>query len=345
MTDVLDKSNIYGSIIDLSKQCQHAFESTQSLSIPDNYRQIDKIIMTGMGGSALGARIIDSVYGPTLSVPLLIINDYDLPVWADTSTLVICSSFSGTTEETLSIAHQAIDRHCPWMAISSGGTLHELAVTHKVPHYKVDPVYNPSKQPRMAIGYSVVGQLAMIAKLGLITLTQADINELIQIMQQVIKKNPAQEFAQKLVNQQVIFVSARHLTGAVHTIKNQMNENAKNLSQRHDLPELNHHLMEGLHFPASNRQDVTFFFVDSFLYPKRLRQRLQITQDVVAKNNLKSVSWTATGAKPLTQVFEFIQFGALVNYYLSQAYQIDPAAIPWVDYFKKELGQPLGQWK
>lgn len=345
MTNVLDSSNLYGSIIDLPKQCQHAYKATRNIVVPESYKTVNRIIMTGMGGSALGARIIDSVYGLTLPLPIFIINDYDLPQWANDHTLVISSSFSGTTEETLSITRQAIDRHCPWMAISGGGALHELALKHQVPAYKIDPVYNPSKQPRMAIGYSVIGQLALIAKLGLITLTQTEIDELILAMQQVIDKNNAPEVAQKFFNQQVIFVAGRHLTGAVHTIKNQMNENSKNLSHRYDLPELNHHLMEGLRFPASNQQDVSFFFVDSLLYSKRLRQRLQITQDIVAKNKIKSVTWTAVSPKPLTQVFEFIQFGALVNFHLSQLYKIDPADIPWVDYFKKQLGQPLGQWK
>ena len=118
-----------------------------------------------------------------------------------------------------------------------------------------------------------------------------------------------------------------------------MNENAKHLSHRHDLPELNHHLMEGLRFPESNPETTLFWFIDSTLYSARLRQRLKLTQEVVAKNNLSGVVWQATAKTKLAQAFELIQFGAYVNFYLSQLHQVDPAPIPWVDYFKEKLGK------
>ena len=134
-------------------------------------------------------------------------------------------------------------------------------------------------------------------------------------------------------------MAARRLMGSAHTMKNQMNENAKNFSALFDLPELNHHLMEGLRFPESNPATTMFWFIDSALYSPRLRQRLALTKEVVEKNQLTAEVWAATAATKLAQAFELIQFGAYISFYLSQLHQLDPAPIPWVDYFKEKLGK------
>jgi glucose/mannose-6-phosphate isomerase len=171
--------------------------------------------------------------------------------------------------------------------------------------------------------------------------------KVIRLCQRQVKTsaNPAKKLALKFHQKEVVFVASQHLLGAGHTVKNQMNENAKNLSHRHDVPELNHHLMEGLRFPDVNRQDLVFFFIDSSLYPKRIQQRMQITQTVVKKNKVKTAAWQANSRDELSQTFELVQFGGFVNFYLAMLNGLNPSAIPWVDYFKTELGQSLGQWK
>jgi glucose/mannose-6-phosphate isomerase len=350
----LDKSNMYGSIIELGKQCLHAYEETEMIVVPPDYRDINKILMTGMGGSGLGARIIESVFGLTLQYPLTRLNDYDLPQWVDENTLVVCSSFSGTTEETVENARQAIQRKAKWMAIGTGVDLIDLARESYVPFYKIIPTYNPSKEPRMAIGYSVIGQIRLVAKAGIIRFQKQDLTTLIETMNHVvgtskreigIKSNPAKQMAQKFYQKYVVFVTARHLIGAVHTIKNQMNENAKNFSTMFDIPEMNHHILEGFTYPASNKKDLLCILVESPLYPGLIQKRFQITQDILKKNGIETHVWRADSGQPLSEVFEFIQFGALVNFYLAMLNNINPALIPWVDYFKTQLGQSLGQWK
>lgn len=350
----LDKSDVYGSVDQLPKQCLHAWEDTRNLKVPESYRNINKIVMTGMGGSGLGARVIESLYGSRIKYPLARINDYDLPDWVDKKTLAICSSFSGTTEETVENAHQAQARGAKWMAISSGETLIKMAQKNKVPYYKIIPTYNPSKQPRLAIGYSIIGQLVMADKAGLINFTKLELLSLVETMNKVridnkisvpVKENPAKKMAQAIFGKKVVFIAARHLLAAAHTVKNQMNENAKNFSAIFDIPELNHHLMEGLSFPQSNPKDLLFFFLDSELYPGRIIKRLTITKDVVVKHKIPSITWNAEAKDFLSQAFEFIQFGGFVNFYLAIVNGIDPGPVPWVDYFKIELGQPLGQWK
>lgn len=350
----LDKENVLDSVDALPKQCLHAWEDNEKLDVPSSYHNINKIVMTGMGGSGLGARVIESVFANKLKYPLIRINDYDLPKYVDEKTLVICSSFSGTTEETVQNAHQAQEAHAKWMAVGTGGELIDFAKEQKAPYYQIIPTYNPSKQPRMALGYSIIGQLAMASKVGITNITKQDIVSLAKEMDVVIKatnvlvpveKNPAKELAKKFYGKKVIFVAARHLLAAAHCIKNQMNENAKNFATIFDIPELNHHLMEGLRFPESNQKDMLFLFVSSNLYPDRIQQRFTITQNIVKENKIQYATWQAKSANLLSQAFEFIQFGSYANFYLAMLNGINPAPIPYVDRFKVDLGQPLGQWK
>ena len=344
MTDNLDPSNLYQSIIDLSKQCEDAFEQAGQVKVvPQPIRQL---IMSGMGGSGLAARVIEAVYGRQLAMPLIRVNDYHLPAWADQNSLVVCSSYSGTTEETIRTLREALAKNCRVLVICAGGELETLAKKHRLPLYKINPVYNPSKQPRMAIGYSLIGQLVMVAKAGLLKITSTDLRLIQTVMDKVVeinhreissKTNPAKKLAQELHSKQVVLVAAEHLTGAFHVVKNQMNENAKQLSHRHDLPELNHHLLEGLRFPKTNQTDVIFWFAKSKLYSSRLQTRVRLTIDVVRKNKIKAFEFTPLADTKLGQVFEVIQFGAFVNYYLSVLNGLNPVPIPWVDYFKKHL--------
>ncbi|MDZ7587515.1 MAG: SIS domain-containing protein [Patescibacteria group bacterium] len=342
--DQLDTSHLYQSIVDLAKQCSHAYTQANELKITP--QPVKQLIISGMGGSGLAARIIESLYAPKLNVPFSRINDYHLPLWVNEDTLVICSSYSGNTEETLQTFQDALAKKCQIFIIGAGGELAALAQQNNLPMYKIDPVYNPSQQPRMAIGYSLIGQLVLVAKTGLLTVTDADLEQIKTTLTQVVKTNhreiptkdnPAKQLAQALHSQQVVMVAAQHLTGAFHVVKNQMNENAKQLSHRHDLPELNHHLMEGLRFPLTNPQNVAFWIINSQLYSQKLQTRVKLTRDVIQKNKIKVFEFSVTAPTKLTQVFELIQFGSFVNYYLTVLNGLNPASIPWVNYFKKHL--------
>src|SRR3989344_1373571 len=182
----LDRSNVYGSVEEFQKQFIHAWDDIKNLTLPASYKKVNKLLLTGMGGSGLGARLIESIYGLNLKFPLVRLNDYDLPAWVDEKTLVICSSFSGTTEETVENAKQAQARGAKWMAVSTGNTLIELAKKNNVPYYQIVPTYNPSNQPRMAVGYSLVGQLVMVSKTGLFNFSQKDVEKIVSVLQKML---------------------------------------------------------------------------------------------------------------------------------------------------------------
>jgi glucose/mannose-6-phosphate isomerase len=342
----IDPQNVLSSIISFPQQISDAYAQTQSLALPDAYGPFDSILLAGMGGSGLGARIIDSIYSDKLAVPLLHWHDYSLPAWVNQNTLVIISSYSGTTEETISNAEAAIARHVPWVAIASGGELISLAKTHSAPYYQIEPDLNPSKQPRMAVGYLIMGQFAFAAKAHLITFNSNSLDSVSNQLNLLVSQNhpvvpfghnPAKLLARDLFGRQIIMVAAGHLVGSAHTIKNQFNENAKSFSAIFEIPELNHHLMEGLLHPQTNPETLSFFMLNSDLYDSKISRRFVLTQEVVEKNGIPVYPWLATGKTQLEQAFAVVQFGSFVVYYLSLLYGHNPAPIPWVDYFKAQL--------
>jgi len=344
----LDSSNVYESVEQLGKQFEHAYDDASKVSIPKDYKNIDNIVMCGMGGSGLAARIIESLYGNRMKFPLTRVNNYKLPSWVNEKTLTVLSSFSGNTEEVISCANDSIQKKAKIISIGTGGKLEELSKSENIPFYKIVPTYNPSNQPRLAIGYSVIGQLILVAKSNIINIAKNEINEIQSVTEGIVNKNSisvksennlSKKHAYRLKEKIVILISAEHMTGAIHTVKNQLNENTKTFSCRFDIPELNHHLMEGLKHPDTNKNNLIFYFVGSDLYPERIQKRLDITREIVEKSKIESISWKPESKNKLSQVFEFIQFGGFISFYLSMIYGINPAPIPWVDYFKERLAK------
>lgn len=335
----IDLGNVLGSVEALPDQCLDAWDKSQNISVPDSYKRIDNVLMCGMGGSGLGARVIESVYSQELKVPLVRVNGYDLPGFTNERTLVFCSSYSGSTEETIENVNQAIKKRSKWVAIGTGGKLLDLAKQHNVPFYQIEPTFNPSNQPRMAIGYSVVGQLSLASMLGIIAVKREQIQEAVSAMKIIQKENRAKLLAQEMKGKIIAYIAAEHLVGAMHTANNQLNENAKNFSADFQIPELNHHLMEGLKHPVTNHENLLVVFVDSKLYSDRIRKRFINTKEVVKKNGIKTFSITLSASSKLAQAFELIQDCAYANLYLSVLYGQNPAPIPWVDWFKEQMGK------
>lgn len=340
----LDKSNVLGSIEQLPDQIQDAWEQTEHQNNTAYAEGVDHVIVSGMGGSALGAYVIQSLAKQSLKVPLEVVNDYTLPAYVNNKTLVILSSYSGTTEETLTAAKEAELKGAKIAVISAGGELAQLAQTKQYPCYLINPRYNPSNQPRMAIGYAIVGQIGLLKSFGLIDTSSIHIDQIITFLKQNAQQlmpestnNLAKQLAASVTDKIIYLVSAEHLTGPTHVINNQLNENAKHLTVELKLPELNHHYMEGLPHPEAAKARCHFWFINSALYTPKLQLRLALTQDVVTQNGYSSAIINLTATDKFVQAFELIQLGAYTNFYLAMLHGIDPAPIPWVDYFKAQL--------
>lgn len=342
----IDKSNVLGSIQALAAQVSDAWDQVQELDVAIDAGKVRNIVVAAMGGSALGPDVIKRAFKGSLPVPIEVINDYALPEYVDEHSLVILSSYSGTTEETLAASEDALRRGAQIMGITTGGGLAEFLKQHRCPHYVINPQHNPSNQPRMAIGYSVFGIVALLTKAGLLKLTDEEVNGVIRAIRLLTAKldigvsqedNEAKQTAFQILGRIPVLVASEHLEGGVHVFQNQLNENGKSFAEYRVIPELNHHLMEGLRFPEDNEHNLFFVLFNSSLYHTRNQLRLSVTQRVLAKAGIESVDVSLDATTRLEQVFEVITFGAFTNFYLAMLEGIDPAPIPTVDFFKDEL--------
>ena len=342
----IDKDNVYGSVLALPEQILSIWKQTEDLKISDELKEIDKIVVAGMGGSALGARVIKSLAGKELKVPLEIVNDYHLPGYADENTLVILSSYSGNTEEVLATAKESVTAGCKNYVITTGGELFKMAQDNDWPIIEIDPVENPSDQPRMAIGYSVMAQMSLFNKMGVWNLEpemiERVINWLSHQQESWVKeieqsKNSAKRLSFQLKDRAAVLIAGDFLQGAVHVFKNQLNENAKSFAVRFDIPELNHHLMEGLGKPEDLDKKLHFLLFDSKLYEDKIRKRIKVTEEVILKQGYEVTRLVVEGKSKFDQAWEVIQFGEFVSLYLAVLHKINPAPIPWVDFFKKQI--------
>lgn len=342
----LDSSNILGSIELLPKQIEQAWQEVGKIEIPEEYKQVNKVVINGMGGSGLGAHIIQSVYFKKLKVPFGNIHSYSLPGMVDKDTLYILSSYSGNTEEPLATIELANKKGAKSLGISAGGKLGELIKKNKIPGYLFKPRYNICGQPRMGIGYSVTGLLGLLKKCDLIKINDSQIHSLLDFLKNIKKQfdinalsheNLVKQAAKQLNQTIPLVIAAEFLTGNAHTLANQINENAKNFSNYFIISELNHHLLEGLSFPKTNSKNLQFLFFESNLYHQRNQDRIKITQDVLSKNKINYLSYQLQGQSELEQSFEMLLFGSYLSFYLAILNNVNPADIPWVDYFKAQL--------
>lgn len=343
-----DPENVLGSLQALAKQVEDAWDTVQQQEYSLDTTKIQNIVVAGMGGSALGPDVIKHAFKDKLTLPLEVINDYALPNYVNDHTLVIASSYSGNTEEIVAAAQDAQQRKAQILCITTGGKLLQFAKDNNYQYYQINPQYNPSGQPRMAVGYSIFGIMAILQKVGLLPLTTSEVNQVIGTIRRTkdlmdvdvpAAKNQAKTLAFHTLGRIPVFVVAQHLQGAGHILQNQFNENGKSYAEYRVIPELNHHLMEGLRFPQTNDSNLYFVLFTSELYHQRTQKRFEITQKVIDGADIEQVSFKVLAPTPLEQVFEVITLGAFANFYLAMLHQINPATIETVDFFKAELSK------
>src|SRR3990167_6909629 len=181
----LDSKNLSQSIEQLGKQCEQVNDDLKILSLPDRLTGKKRILVVGMGGSTLGTHIVQSVYFDGLKSGLEYVNGYHLPAYLDDDTLLILSSYSGTTEEVLSAYEEAKGKTESILGVCSGGDLAKLISSGEIEGYVFEPKFNPSGQPRMGLGYSVLSQILILSKLGFIEFGEDHLKKIMATINQI----------------------------------------------------------------------------------------------------------------------------------------------------------------
>ncbi len=326
-----DQDLVLKTYQEMSKQFEQIFLDFKKLNLPTNFRKINKILVCGMGGSALGPDLVRKVFKEHLSIPILIINDYKLPKWADQDTLVIISSFSGNTEESIVCYQQAQRKKLKVFIICSGGKLALMKANKFVYQAK----YNYALNPRFAIGYSIAIFIALFKELKILDFCGRKIKSNIHYFYQ--GKKIAEKIAKKIVNKIPIIISAEHLIGNAHIWQNQLNETGKNFATYFSIPEICHHQFEGLSFPKDLNKNIIYILINSKLYFKRNQKRYQIMKEILQKKKISFIEINPRGDNIWSQSMYILGISSYLVYYLAGYNKIDPQPNPWVDYLKKRM--------
>jgi glucose/mannose-6-phosphate isomerase len=344
----LDSDGVAESIGLLPEQIKDALRQVEKLKLLPAYKKADKIVLAGMGGSNLGARIIASVFKTELKIPLVIEAGYEVPGFVDQNTLFIISSYSGSTEEPLSIYEEVKKRGAKIIGLTSAGEknkLAELAAAENFPCFIFDASKNISGQPRLGLGYAIVSLLIIFKKIGALKIDLAEIGKAADFLDIANRKlalknqflNSAKKMAPEIFGRQAVLIGGEFLAGNLHALRNQFCENSKNFADYLVLPDMNHYAIEGLKNPAGNRDNLIFIFFESDLYPARTKKRLTLTREIVKKNKIKTYSYKLSGQTKLIQSFEMLNFGSWTTFYLAMLNEVNPSLIPWVYFLKKRL--------
>ncbi len=338
----LDQSDMHGSIAAIPDQVEAAWAEMAGRAFPDSFRNVNHVVVSGMGGSALGAHLIQDVFRDELRVPVTVVSDYAAPAWIDERTLIVLSSYSGGTEEVMAMAEYGTSRDIPMIALTTGGELESFAEKQGLPAVVFSSELNTCGQPRIGLGYAVTYLLGIFRQLGFVELAGTEVSSAIMLLRETNlgyadpgEENPAFELARATKGKSVMIMASEHLTGNAHIMANQWNENAKNMAAWFAIPELNHHLLEGMTHPRENRDRLAAVLVQSDLYDTRNQRRHEITRTLLEEQGIACPVIAPRGETALEQAFDLLLLGTYASFYQAVMNDTDPSPIPWVDQFKR----------
>ncbi len=341
----IDPQNFLGKIDDLPQQLEDAWALGGRLPLPEAYREVKQVVVLGMGGSAIGGSLLEAFAAPRMRAGLSVLRGYDLPAHvAGPETLVIASSYSGNTEETLSGFEQAARRGVRLLAIATGGELAALAERAGAPVWTFDY----QAQPRAAVGYSFGLLLAVVARLGLLPNPAAELAGAVAALRaqmasigarSPVARNPAKRVAGQLMDRYPVIFGADLLAPVARRWKGQINEVAKAWAQFEELPEADHNTVAGSLYPqALVGKYMLLFLRAASNHPRNLR-RLEATRELFMVSGYNSDSIEAAGEGPLAQMLTALHFGDYAAYYLAMAYGVDPTPVPQIEELKLRLAE------
>jgi glucose/mannose-6-phosphate isomerase len=341
----LDTLDMLGEIDNLPDQLDSAYQLGLKHELPE-WKDVKQVVIAGMGGSAIGADLIATYCAPLASIPVSVHRDYGLPLFArGAETLVICSSHSGNTEETLDAFEAARTAGCRTIMVSTGGELAKRAREHSVPMW----TFEHAGQPRAAVGFSFGLLLAMFQRLGLLPDQRDSLDDALAFMrrsQERIKadipavKNPAKRYAGQLMGRWVTIVASDFMAAVARRWKGQINEIAKAGANYEFLPEADHNALAGTMHPQEvlNPHTMTLFLRAPSDHPRN-RLRSDLTRKAFMLEGMNTDHVDARGHTPLAHMWTMILFGDYVAYYLAMGYGVDPTPVQVLVEFKDAMAE------
>lgn len=320
-------------ILDFPKHIKIALDLSARVALDKPDFDFKNVLILGMGGSGIGGVLVRNWISDDITIPVFCVHDYSIPAFVDDETLVIASSYSGNTEETLMALSQAQDNGAYIIGICSGGKLEAFCKEYKYPLLMV-PGGNP---PRTALGFSLVMLLTIFEKMELVTNRySAMIQTAAQNVEHELESIQAQanDLAKFLSKRIPIFYATSHFEGVAVRARQQINENAKTLCWHHLVPEMNHNELVG--WTGGNERYAPVFLLSQHELDRNLL-RIQLSKDEMAARNCDTFTLKALGENKVEEAIYLIHIIDWASYYLSEMNDVDPIAIPAITLLKSEL--------
>ncbi|MFH1320331.1 MAG: bifunctional phosphoglucose/phosphomannose isomerase [Bacteroidota bacterium] len=322
-------------ISNFSKQLEEAIDIGKNAQLSRPVNEITNVLISGLGGSGIGGSIVSEIVENEASVPINVNKDYFIPQYVDQHTLMIISSYSGNTEETISAMNLAGNKNAEIVCITSGGEVLDTAKKNNL-NYIVIPGGMP---PRACLGYSMTQLLYILHHFGIIgnsfkTDIEASIKLLYEEEENIIKQ--AKSIAQRLFNKIPIIYSTASNAGVAVRFRQQLNENAKMLCWTNVLPEMNHNELVG--WRKKNEELAIVIFRNDTDF-SRTQKRIEICKDIFAKYTSTIIEIYSRGNSHIEKAIYLIHLGDWASFFLSELNKVDVMEIEVINYLKSELAK------
>jgi len=325
-----DPSNMFRMIADYPKQFGKGFELAVKTEVK---KPVERIIVTGMGGSALAGDLINCAFEGEIKSPLLISRNYYIAYPLDEKTLVVVVSFSGNTEETLSSYKQAVAAGAQVIVITSGGELLNLAMRDGVEFIKLTKE-SENFQPRMSSGYIFAILTALTTKAGFLQLlAERQVSEMTAKLTTFSTEIQGKQLGESLLGTIPLIYASDKYWPVARISKIKLNENSKIPAFWNVLPEFNHNEMVGFSNTKDNYRVVMLRDPeDSF----KINARMLATGKALRERpiGLKATVWDMIGKTKLEKIFSTLMVMDWASYYLALKMGIDPTPVKLVEDFK-----------
>lgn len=322
-------------IADFTKHLNQALEIGKNTNFHPVDKEIKSVLICGLGGSGIGGSIISQLLAPELSIPVVINKDYHIPAFVNESTLVMCCSYSGNTEETLQMYDQAIAKSAEICIITSGGKFEDLAKSKQHNFIKIPEGY----PPRAAFGLSFPQLFYAFNKYSLIdgSFEKSLMNSISLIDQEEESiRTEAKELASRLEGKIPVLYCESTNEGVAIRLRQQINENSKMLCWHHVIPEMNHNELVGWRFP---KEEVAVVFLESQETYYRNAKRMEYCKNVIKKYASSIDSIKAKGQNSIEESLYLIHLGDWISSYLADLNNIDAIEIEVIIGLKDTLSK------
>lgn len=335
-----DPENLFNVLINTYSQIEYSNGVTIKRNLPD-FGAISNVIITGLGGSAIAGDLFRNIFSRELKVPVSVNRNYHLPEYAGENTLLIASSYSGATEETLSAFDDGLRRGCKILCISTGGELVSRAEANAIPVFELKKGF----QPRYSLGLSFYALVSIFSQMKMISDKTQFISDSVSLWKKMGKElsadqNRALDLAVRLLGSVPVVYGVADFTDAIAVrIKSQFNENSKIHSYSNAFPELNHNEIIGWETHQSGGINASVLILHDPEYHPQVHKRIAITSELIRGAGAELFMVEAKQPYFALRMMEMVYFLDWVTYYFALLRGKDPGEIDYIHLLKKKLAE------